>query len=296
MTNDNKLQGKVAVLTGASRGIGKEVADALVSKGCKVVIGDILDKDGESVIASYNAEGNRAVYLHTDVTKYSDNVALFKLAEKEFGGVDIVVLNAGIIGGANNLFGDFDDERDSKMMDINVTSVIKGTKVATLALAKRGGGVIVNTASIAGLFANIPHVAPYTASKHAVVGYTRSLDLLKVVCGVRCNAVCPYWVETKLLHNLHRDTQDIDPIEKLVANSPRTKMETVVEAFMLAIEDETRVGQTLVALPDGIQVHERPQSYPSCKVPDEFIQTFIQESIVDYKNQLAVALERYESM
>ncbi|KAI8066755.1 hypothetical protein BC940DRAFT_302222 [Gongronella butleri] len=255
------LEGKVAVLTGASRGIGKAIADALVAKGCKVVLGDILDKEGEAVVAEYNKDGKRAAYIHADVTKYNDNVALFKFAEKEFGGVHIAVLNAGIINGGNNIFTEFDDERDAKMIDINVTSVIKGSKVATLALARSGGGVIIHTASIAGLYSSIMHLAPYTASKHAVVGYMRSFDLMPAVCNVRMNAICPYWVQTNLLDGLNRGTADKDPIEKLVANSPRTKIETVVEGVMTLIEDETRVGQTLVALPDGLTVHERPVSY-----------------------------------
>lgn len=87
------LDGKVAVLTGASRNIGKAVAVELVSRGAKVVIGDILDKQGEETVQELNnsAGSKVAAYIHTDVTKYDDNVALFKLAEKEFGGVDVCI-------------------------------------------------------------------------------------------------------------------------------------------------------------------------------------------------------------
>lgn len=87
------LEGKVAVLTGASRNIGKAVAVELVSRGAKVVIGDILDKQGEETVQELNnsAGSKVAVYIHTDVTKYDDNTALFKLAEKEFGGVDVCI-------------------------------------------------------------------------------------------------------------------------------------------------------------------------------------------------------------
>jgi NAD(P)-dependent dehydrogenase (short-subunit alcohol dehydrogenase family) len=87
----SNLKGKVAVLTGASRGIGKAIADALIENGANVVIGDILVKEGEEVVAAYNAKAGTkvAAFIHTDVTKYSDNQALFKLADAEFGGVDV---------------------------------------------------------------------------------------------------------------------------------------------------------------------------------------------------------------
>lgn len=87
----SNLKGKVAVLTGASRGIGKAIADALIANGANVVIGDILVKEGEEVVAAYNAKAGTkvAAFIHTDVTKYSDNQALFKLADAEFGGVDV---------------------------------------------------------------------------------------------------------------------------------------------------------------------------------------------------------------
>ncbi|ORZ21342.1 hypothetical protein BCR42DRAFT_407339 [Absidia repens] len=288
MTN---LQNKTAVLTGAARGIGKAVADALIQKGANVVIGDILDDEGKALVASYNANGKRAAYIHSDATKYKDNVALFQLAEAEFGGVDIAILNAGIISHSNNLFAPFDDSLDEKMMDINMTSVIKGTKVAVLHMARRGGGVIVSTASMAGLYGSTVELAPYTASKHAVVGYTRSFDMLPSVCNVRVNCVCPYWVETDLLSDLKEGS----PFDTLVSKSPKTKIKTVVEGFITLLEDETRIGQTLLALPDGLKVHDRPTGYESTAVDPSHVQEYFKEDVGRLKEQLAQALERYES-
>ncbi|CAO3649984.1 unnamed protein product [Cunninghamella blakesleeana] len=293
----SSLQGKVAVITGASRGIGKAVADALFEKGVNIVIGDVLDGDGQAVVAEYNKNGKRAAYHHCDVTKYKDNIALFQLAEKEFGGVDIAILNAGIANNSNNIFGPLDDERDEKMIDINVTSVIKGTKVATLHLARRGGGVIINTASCAGIFPGTVALAPYIASKHAVVGYTRSFDHLPHICNIRVNCVCPYWVQTNLLDGLQRTEPDVnkDPFETLVAHSNRTTIDTVVEAFLTLIEDESRIGQTLLALPEGIKVHDRPESYDSLKVDPVHLQEYAKAAFPDFKDQLAKALQRYEN-
>lgn len=117
------------------------------------------------------------MYLHVDVTKYDANIALFRLAEKEFGGVDIAFLNAGIGSNANAMFlpldgkciffhptlhgltkHDFVDETDDRMLSVNTMGVIKGTKVAMLHMAKRGGGVIINTASMAGMVC-LPYVS-----------------------------------------------------------------------------------------------------------------------------------------
>lgn len=150
----SNLNGKVAVLTGASRGIGKAVADVLVDNGCKVVIGDILVEEGQKVVADYNAKAGTkvAAFIRTDVTKYSDNQALFKLADAEFGGVDYALLNAGIASNSNSMFTPMDDAVEERIIDINTTAVIKGTKVALLHMAKRGGGAIVHLASVAGFF------------------------------------------------------------------------------------------------------------------------------------------------
>ncbi|KAI8344791.1 hypothetical protein BC941DRAFT_465000 [Chlamydoabsidia padenii] len=290
------LQGKTAVLTGASRGIGKAVADALYERGANVVIGDLLDKEGQALVDDYNNRDDkkRAAYIHSDATKYSDITALFQLAEKEFGGVDIAILNAGIISHTNNLFTPFDDASDEKMMDVNATSVIKGTKVAVLHMARRGGGVIVSTASMAGLYSSALELGPYTASKHAVVGYTRSFDLLPAVCNVRLNCVCPYWVETDLLTYL-KEGDTPNPFDTLVSQSPRTKVQTVVDAFITLIEDDSRVGQTLLALPTGVKLHDRPPRNEDIVMDGAHIQDYIKTTVAKMKEQLDDALKRYNT-
>ncbi|KAJ8658957.1 hypothetical protein O0I10_005339 [Lichtheimia ornata] len=290
------LDGKVAVLTGASRNIGKAVAVELVSRGAKVVIGDILDKQGEETVQELNnsAGSKVAAYIHTDVTKYDDNVALFKLAEKEFGGVDIAFLNAGIGTNANTMFMPLDDKLDERMLDINTTAVVKGTKVAMLHMAKRGGGAIVNTASVAGFLAS-PSVGIYAASKHGVVGWTRSCGIFKEVCNVRVNALCPYWVSTDLKTDLANKTNN-DPFDTMVSSAPTTDMETVVEAVLRMIEDESLNSTTLLALPGNvIRAQEPIPPYPEI-LSEEYLSTvkkYQAESIAFYKQQLADALKRY---
>ncbi|KAI9488618.1 hypothetical protein BDB00DRAFT_877197 [Zychaea mexicana] len=295
MTQTLSLEGKVAVITGGARNIGKRVAAEMISRGAKVVIGDLLDAEGEATINEFNVSAGSkvAAYIHTDVTKYSDNKALFALAQEEFGGVDIAFLNAGIGTNANAMFLPLDDKVDNRMCDINTTAVVKGSKVAMLYMAKRGGGVIVNTASVAGFLCS-PAVGIYAASKHGVIGWTRSNAIFEHVCGVRMNAVCPYWVETELAGDLGNGG-DQDPFAKFVADSSRTKVETVVEAVLTLVEDKSRNAQTLLALPgDVIRPQEPIATYP--EIADAKYQAMVpkyaQEAIVFYKKKLADALER----
>ncbi|KAI7849078.1 hypothetical protein BDC45DRAFT_574227 [Circinella umbellata] len=259
---------KVAVVTGGSRGIGYNVAKELVARGARVVIGDILDKQGEAAIKEFNDRAGKkvAAYIHTDVTKYKDLLALFSLAEKTFGGVDIAVLNAGVTGmGAGGIFTPLDDEKDMSIHEINMGGVIKGNKVALLYMAKHGkGGAIVNTASMAGVTpANF--IAAYAASKHAVVGWTRSLGHLKHVCNVRVNAVCPAVCATDINNHVdHQSTSDF------LNFSPKVSMEVVVQTFIRCIEDTRLSGDILLALPDGTHIQPK-YNPPASSVSKEFL-------------------------
>ncbi|KAJ8659104.1 hypothetical protein O0I10_005143 [Lichtheimia ornata] len=289
------LDGKVAVLTGASRTIGKAVAVELVRLGAKVVIGDVLDAQGEETVRELNdAAGSKvAVYLHVDVTKYDANIALFRLAEKEFGGVDIAFLNAGIGSNANAMFLPLDDETDDRMLNVNTMGVIKGTKVAMLHMAKRGGGVIINTASMAGMVC-LPSMSIYNASKHGVVGWTRSCGIYKDVCNVRVNAICPTWIQTELAEDL-ANKKNNDPCQIINESSPFATKEDVVKAFMTLVEDEERTGQTLMVLSNHVIEPAEPPTFGALKknASQEVRQQYLQEAIVSYKKQLAEARERY---
>ncbi|KAG0194605.1 hypothetical protein DFQ28_008864 [Apophysomyces sp. BC1034] len=249
MTN---FESKTAVITGASRGIGKAVAEALVDRCTNVVIGDLLDEQGQSVVDDLNKRAQRkvAVYQHADATKYADLKRLFEVAASEFGGVDIAIFNAGVAKDANALFTPMDG------------GVIKGNKVALMHMVNQGG-VIINTASSAGVFP--PNfLNAYGATKSAVVGWTRSLGYLQRACNVRVSAVCPYWVETELIQ-MAGDPNRYCPT--LVRLSPKTEMQTVVDAFLKCITGEYEGGSIVLALPDGLRqdlgspipaVHDRP--------------------------------------
>ncbi|KAJ8656851.1 hypothetical protein O0I10_007448 [Lichtheimia ornata] len=289
---------KVAVITGGSRGIGKAVAEALVAQGIRVVIGDILDDDGHQTAQELNrqcaGDSQMVAYIHTDVTLYKDVIALFRFAEATFGGVDIAFLNAGIISGADNVFLPLEDEVEVNLPKVNITGVVKCTKVAVLHMAKRGGGVIVNTASVAGFLSSM-QLAHYFATKHAVVGWTRSMEMLKDICNVRVNAVCPHWVATDMQGMILNKEGD-DPYKQLVEHSPRVKMETVVRGVMMLIEDEKRNAETLLTLPgDVIRVQERIAEYEELSTPEyaALVDSYQPQVLEHYKKQLEHALDRY---
>ncbi|KAG2178940.1 hypothetical protein INT43_001787 [Umbelopsis isabellina] len=281
MTQDKTLQNKVAVVTGGARGIGKALVTALVERGAKVVIGDLLEAEGKQLVETLNEQNSEkvAVYLKTDVTTWDDNKSLFKLAEDEFGGVDIACMNAGIGEVPDSIFSPL--EGDFKSLDVNLNAVIKGNKVAVLHLNKRGGGVIVNTASVAGF---LTHGAfpLYNASKHGVVGWTRSLDNLREIANIRVNMVNPYWVETDII-------KSITSLEFLDV-APKVPMATVIEAFMKAVEDETCHGETILALPDGIHLHPRVQLWESCY--NKEMLTVGQQSQKHHIEAMKIALEQ----
>ncbi|KAI8375237.1 hypothetical protein BD560DRAFT_393135 [Blakeslea trispora] len=273
----SSVKDKVAVVAGGASGIGEAVASALIEHGAKVVIGDIQDVKGTEIVNTYNQRAGKkvAAFLRTDVSKYSDNIALFQLAESEFGGVDIAFLNAGIAEASNSTFGHLSDEEEAKLLSVNLFGVIKGTKVAMLHMAKRGGGTIVHTASFAGIYP-LPLSPLYTASKHAVVGYTRSLHLLPEICNIRVNAICPSWVDTNMISRLTSKEAEDMPLYNYFKVAPRATLESVVEAFFTLVSDPSRVSQTLLVLPTGIQAIDAPE-VPESASTSEAAQTYLAE-------------------
>ncbi|KAJ8658623.1 hypothetical protein O0I10_005663 [Lichtheimia ornata] len=260
---------KVAVITGGSRGIGLAIASALIKRNINVVIGDLLDEEGQAAVDAFNKSAKKVVaaYKHTDVTKYKDLLGLFELAENTFGGVDIAILNAGTTKGFNIFTEPMDDEADMFIHQVNVGGVTKGNKVALKFMQKRGGGTIINTASMAGIGA-MGGLENYVATKHAVVGWTRSLAYLNTAFNVRVNAICPYWVDTELIR---ADEISSNTFGEFIHKCPKTPMSVVVDAALQCIDDTDLAGTTLLCLPDGVHQEDATPSYPSL-VNEEMIQ------------------------
>ena len=177
------LTGKVAVVTGASRGIGAAVARALDAQGVKLGLGS---RSGDGL-------GLDAVALPCDVRDPQQVEALVAATVERFGGLDILVANAGV--GSYGPFLELDPEQAEEMIDVNLKGTIYAVRAALPRLLERGGGDIVAVASVAGLRA-FPHEAVYNASKFGQVGFIRSLDHELREQNVRCTSVCPGGVAT----------------------------------------------------------------------------------------------------
>ncbi|MED6295932.1 MAG: glucose 1-dehydrogenase [Chloroflexota bacterium] len=199
-----RLEGKVALISGAARGQGEAEARLFANEGAKVVFGDILDMEGEKVEAEINETGGEAKYIHLDVTNESEWETAVKESVNSYGKLDILVNNAGISIGKN--VEETTLEEWDLVQDVNSKGVFLGTKAAIPAMRESGGGSIVNISSIAGLVGIAS--APYVASKGAVRLLTKSTAVQYGPENIRCNSVHPGFIETEMIRGILSDSEE----------------------------------------------------------------------------------------
>ena len=195
-----RFEGKVVIVTGAAGGIGRATAGRLARDGARVVATDLKDAAIDETTALVEGEGGEILTASHDVASADDWQRVVAEAASRFGVVDGLVNNAGIEGAVAPLDQSPDDVFD-RVMAVNVKGVFLGMKHAVPEMRKRGGGAIVNLASVAGLIGD-PNIGPYVASKHAVLGLTKSAAVAFAGDGVRANAVCPSPIETRMMRAL----------------------------------------------------------------------------------------------
>ena len=194
-----RLDNKVALITGAGSGIGRETSLLFAREGAKVVVVDINDPAGEETVQMIETAGGTAVYVHADVSQAADCQKMVETAESTYGQLDILFNNAGISHAQDDDAINTSEEVWDLTFQVNVKGVFLGCKYGIPALRRAGGGAIINTASfVAVLGAATPQLA-YTASKGAVLSMTRELATIHARENIRVNALCPGPLRTELL-------------------------------------------------------------------------------------------------
>jgi len=203
----NRLNGKVALISGGARGMGAAHARAIVAEGGKVIIGDILDVEGQALAKEIG--GENAVYTRLDVTSYPSWEAAVKTAGEAFGSLTTLVNNAGII--SFGMLEDFTVEAWEKIISINLTGQFLGAKAARGSLVSAAPSSIINISSVAG-YRGFAGLSGYNASKFALRGLTKSLALELAPLGIRVNSVHPGAVATAMTDGL--DVAQLNPLKR----------------------------------------------------------------------------------
>ncbi len=241
-TAARRFDGKVVLITGGGGGIGRATAARLASEGARVALVDVSTSGLAESRAAVEAAGGKVLTIEADVTKLADVQRYVITVTSELGGIDAFFNNAGILGAVSPIV-DYPEEMFDRVIAVNVKAVWLGLKVVGAAMIARGSGAIVNTASIAGL-RGTPNLVAYTASKHAVIGLTRTAALEFVRRGVRVNAVCPAPIETAMARQFETGFGARDPKvarERFTASIPMRRYGDPAEvaalvAFLLSAD------------------------------------------------------------
>ncbi|MGO4532736.1 SDR family oxidoreductase [Paenibacillus sp. 2TAF8] len=247
-----KLQNKVAIVTGAGSGMGKAIATLYAQEGAKVVVSDINEEAAQAVVQEIQSNGGEAFVLLANVAKEEDVQQLIDQTVSKYGTVDILVNNAGIMDGMEPA-ADISDERWEKVFAVNTTSVMRTTRKVLPIFLEKQQGVIVNIASAGGLHGGRAGAA-YTASKHAVVGFTKNTGYMYAEQGIRCNAIAPGAVAT----NIGASMTGINPFgagrqQQGMAINPRvgTSEEIAKVALFLGSDESSFVNGTVITADAG---------------------------------------------
>jgi len=234
-----RFDGKVALVTGAAGGMGAATARAFAAAGACVVAADITAEAGEATAEAIRREGGKAVFVRTDVSRAGDVEAAVAAAAENFGGLDCAV-NAAAIETETTLLADCDEATFDRLVAVNLKSVFLCLKYEIRAMLERGGGAIVNIAST-NSFRPLPKQAVYTATKHGVVGLTKTAAIEYAGSGIRVNAIAPGAIDTPMLRGAMaaRGSREEDVLARLSLTGRFGRPDEIASAALWLCSDES---------------------------------------------------------
>ena len=194
-----RLENKVALITGAGSGIGRESALLFAKEGAAIVVVDVNDQGGAETVSMVESAGGKAVYVHADISKAADCANMVQVAETTYGKLNVLFNNAGIMRHDDDDAVNTEESVWDLTMAVNLQGVYLGCKYGIPALRRAGGGSIINTASFVALLGAATPQLAYTASKGGVLAMTRELAVIHARENIRVNALCPGPLRTELL-------------------------------------------------------------------------------------------------
>jgi NAD(P)-dependent dehydrogenase (short-subunit alcohol dehydrogenase family) len=262
-----ELSERVAIVTGGTGGLGRATVEKLLEEGARVVIADLDEERGESLAADFGPETR---FRRTDVADLEQVVGLVSFAVEAFGGLHIMVNNAGIAGTMSDSFLNEDLRDFQRIMSVNLLGVMAGTQAAARHMAANGGGSIVNISSIGGTMGN-PGVPVYAASKAGVVHFTKGVAIDLAEHDIRVNCIAPGGIPTQLLSTATASDEITKNIRAVMAALQPLKRQgqarDVAEAVAYLVSDRSlHVTGTLLTVDGGISAGRQRMKSPSAAV------------------------------
>ncbi|MCE4044772.1 SDR family oxidoreductase [Lysinibacillus fusiformis] len=239
------MEQQVVIITGAGSGIGRETAKLLATKNKALILVDFDERSGQETLKAVKEHQQQAIFVQADVSNSQDVRKYVDAAKEAFGRIDAFINNAGILS-PPSLLGDLDEEMFDRVISVNLKGAFLGLKYVLKVMEQQQSGVIVNTASAAGIQGQ-PYMGGYSASKHGVIGLTKTAAIEYGPSGVRVNAICPGGVRTNMTKGLETSPEENGPLRRL-ANP--TEIVNVI-AFLISQESSYMNG-AVVTIDGGL--------------------------------------------